>query len=410
MAKGNHSSQLPVSQPRWLLALLGGFWLLMAVGMVVAGAVELSRGTVAIILVILPFCALGMVAGIYLLRLAATVVSLSPEGVRVCRLGKLKLVIPADRLNIYLAGVQTGNRMGIYLCPYTIEELAAFREAKLQKGAITRGELVFRKRVAEWQSVFANEYMKRWAVNIFRDPVGKGVVALGYTPEMEFALKRCFPQIACQQLVDLPPQQIQLPGKPEVEQFGRKGGESSVWVLVVIMAVILLPWFAVFPAVEWGLPLWPAVGGTFLVVLVLGILLCPKSQVFRPTPEGIHLEGKKPRLIPAESIRTIARVGIRYRFWISYYLVVTELTVEELAQRQAKKLRHHAAGRRMLELYAQTPDGKETLARRYCSRRVLWRGNTDPELLVAVYTPEREKLLRELYPHAQWLDWPEGMY
>lgn len=411
MAERKDSHEFPLSCPRWLVGLFGAVLLLLALSMVVSSAAPIFHGAVALILVILPFCALFMVPGVYLIRLAATMVVLNPEEVCIYRFGRLKLRIPTDRLSIYLCGDAWHNRLFFCLCPYTIEELAAFRESELQKGALSRNELVFCKRVARWQNVFAGEYIMRWTARGLRDPVKKYLIELYCTLETESALKRYFPQTPCQQLGTLPSREFRMPCKQGTERFGGREGESSVWALGIALTALLL--LAVTPllALEWGLPVLPVTGGVFLVSLGLGALLWPRNQAFQPAPEGIQLGGKQPRLIPAESIRLIAKIGT----WqdngaIHYFIVVTELTVEELARRQTQYLCRSASGRRTMGLYAQIPNGEETLARRYCSRRILWHGGTDQELLVAVYTPEREKLLRELYPHAQWLDWPEGMF
>ena len=399
----------PAYRPRWLYALAGGFGVLIALGIAVGGVFELFWGAPILGLLNLPFGAVFAVLGIYLVRRAGTMVVLNREEVRLYRFGRLRLRIPADQLNLYSCGDTSRNRYCLCLSPYTLEKLASFREAEIEKSVLSRNELVFRKRSAKWQSIFAREYILRWTARGLRDPVKKSLIELDCTQEMESVLQRFFPMMPCRQLGTLTPRVFQTFCRQEKERLGGWESDCSAWVLAIVLAAVLLPWLAVFPAIKWGLPPWPVVGGTFLVVLFAGFLLCPKNQVFRPTPEGIRLEGRKPRLIPGENIRTIAKIDIAERYGFSYRLVLTELTVEELARRQTQYLCRSASGRRTMGLYAQIPNGAETLARRYCSRRILWHGGTDQELLVAAYTPEREKLLRELYPHAQWLDWPEGM-
>ena len=148
------------------------------------------------------------------------------------------------------------------------------------------------------------------------------------------------------------------------------------------------------------------------------ISLQPPDQIpfgverFRIDEEGIHilteLRKTEVRCFRAEQIKTILRVDkfagmSRTEPTYSNYLVISELSMEDLAAKNRRK----AGGRWKKRIIDQLPEAEEMYAAEfYFSGLWVWNSKTATGVPLN-YTPETETLLRTLYPHAQWVDYSD---
>ena len=85
------------------------------------------------------------------------------------------------------------------------------------------------------------------------------------------------------------------------------------------------------------------------------------------------------------------------------YLVVSELELEELARRGKKK----GWEKWKKQIIAQLPEAEEMYAVEFhFSGFVIWNWRTATDCHLE-YTPELEEQLRQLCPHARWVDYSD---
>ena len=83
------------------------------------------------------------------------------------------------------------------------------------------------------------------------------------------------------------------------------------------------------------------------------------------------------------------------------YLVASELSLQTLAERGKRKYRQQWKH----DIIDQLPEAEEMYAAEfYFSSMFTWDWKTATECPIK-YTPEAETQLRQLYPHAQWVDY-----
>lgn len=234
-----------------------------------------------------------------------------------------------------------------------VEELARRQEEILKKGVFTKTELPFRKRKARWQEQFAGEYLRRPKLLDCRFWKDSPVLWLYFVPTAVVYLKEQYPHI---------------PYVNVLESTNEKYG---------YMDCDFMP-------------------NTFN--LRVGI-----------ESDGIHIRKgmQERRFLPAESIKTVARVDaftVRTRENIGHriYLMVSTLSVEELAKR-GKRVRN---GSWRISLITGLPYEEELFATEYLEYKAwieCW-NYKNKELVSMFYKPQNEQKLRQMYPHAQWLD------
>lgn len=230
----------------------------------------------------------------------------------------------------------------IVLCRYSQEELTQLREQQLQKGVFTRGELPFRKRVAQWQVQFAKEYIARqrffWQV---RSPRKKDIIWIPRETETEILLRQNYPHIPWLQIDNLT--------------------------------------FDAYPQ--------------------------PRDQL-TVTAEDITVTNQNhARTVLAENVQAIYVCGNQsevWRFSTVQYIAVLQIPVAELAERELERLNSTPVGKQKAQAYLTIENWQQLLAMRYC-RKVVGKGEKEiPFGILIQYSKEREQLLRQFYSQIPW--------
>lgn len=290
---------------------------------------------------------LAMIYGLLALPFVCDCV-LFPEGVQLRIVGKVVRQIPISEFKL-LCAVGDDRSYNLCLCGMNLEELAMQREIILQKGYFSRQDLPFRKRRPGWKERFAREYLL--------NPKGRSsqralLLWLPFDPVLAIYLRRIYPQLPCVDVAEKISWKYSMEPKDQIPYY---------------------------------------------------------LEYYRADGKGVHiLKGNKRielRCIPAESIQTIFRVD---RFSvkktgdpsISSYLVISQRTVKELAQR-GKAKQWQKWKRAIID---QLPEAEEMYATEFHFAGLFtwnWKTATDCHIK---YTPGAEAQLRQLYPHAQWVD------
>lgn len=368
-------------------------------------AVPAWRESVAAAGILLSLGGAFVAVGVWFFRQAAINVEAGQQGVIIHRGKRLLLEIPQNRLHIYTMGADSGMPPTVCLCSLGIEELAELRESQLKKGALTRNELVFRKRVAEWQKIFAREYLRKECkrgVRLFRP---QGIAVVAGSLETVSLLKYYYPHCPWEALEnESVPQRYDEGG--EEDTFPRGVQQESAVLIFGLFLMMLLPLVVLFwlfvPEVGWFVA---ALFGAVLILLY--VLMRREREVVRLTSDGIRIEGKENYLIPASSVKTIGKVATLVKTCVRYTLVVSEHTVSELRKEQEQRLHRTKSGREKMEAFSCLPNWKECCALRYLARKVALQDYFAKDLLVVAYSPRWEKRLREMYPEAQWIEFPQ---
>lgn len=277
---------------------------------------------------------------------------LFPEGIQVRLFGKVIQQIPVSELK-YIFGI--GNDTAHYLClsAWSVEELAQLWEKNLQNGYFSKQDLPFMKRSPGWQERFAQAYLFKPDWRIANLHTRTPILWVRFDPVIAIYLRRMYPQLP---YVDM---QNPLSGKILMHDRDR------------------IPFY---------------------------------SERYRVDETGVHILaeiGKEERrCFPAERIKTIFRLD-RFVQMSSVepdyesYLVVSELSLAELAERGKQK----GWQKWKKQLIAQLPEAEQMYAVEFhFSGLFVWNRKTASDVHI-MYTPENEALLRRLYPHAQWVDY-----
>lgn len=273
---------------------------------------------------------------------------LFPEGVQVRVFGKVLGQLPAAEMKL-LCAVGDDREQYLCLCGWSLEELAQRREESLQRGLLTRQDLPFLKRNPDWQTRFAKEYLLR-SGNFSRKT---RVLRIPFDPVAAVFLRRLYPQLPC---LDLRNSMLSRVGAQAQDRTPFT--KERYWI----------------------------------------------------DEKGIHIRGElrnsERRWFPAKEIKTILRID---RFTTlsksepayGIYLVASERTLEELAQKGKRKGRRNWKGK----LIDQLQESEEMYAAEfYFSYLFTWNWRTARDCPVW-YTPETEALLRKFCPNAQWVDY-----
>ena len=260
--------------------------------------------------------------------------------------------MPVSQIKLICSTGKMGYR-NLCLSLLSVEELACCREEILKKGVFTKTELPFRKRKAGWQEEFAGEYLQQPKLRDCKFWKDSPAIWLSFAPAAVIYLKAQYPHI---------------PYVNVFECINEKYGYMDCDVM-------------------------------------------PNSFNLRMDIEsdGIHIRNRKAeyRFVPSESIKTIARVDeftfrSKGNIGHSIFLMASTLTVEEMANR-GKLLRNRNWKQ---SLIAGLPYEEGLWATEYLERK-LWLecGNyKNEEWIPMFYKPQNEQKLRQMYPHARWLD------
>ena len=279
---------------------------------------------------------------------------LFPEGVQIRFCNQVIRQIPVSELKL-ICGVGEFKTHFLCLSPWSIEELAQRREERMKKGVFTKHDLPFIKRSPEGERRLAKEYLLKgvWRLPKFRTETA--VLRMPFDPVVAIYLRRMYPQLP---YVDL-----------------RSGGANP---------------FFMYSANQIPLTQW----------------------CYRLDEAGIHVLdefGKNERrCFQPQQIKTIFRLDRFVQMSKTEpghgrYLVVSQKSIPELAE-HGKKMRWHKWKKQMIE---QMPEAEEMYAAEFHFSGFFtwnWRTATDCHF---VHTPELEQQLRNLCPHARWVDYSD---
>ena len=279
---------------------------------------------------------------------------LFPEGAQIRFCNQVIRQIPVSELKL-ICGVGEFKTHFLCLSPWSIEELAQRREERMKKGVFTKHDLPFIKRSPEGERRLAKEYLLKgvWRLPKFRTEIA--VLRMPFDPVVAIYLRRMYPQLP---YLDL-----------------RSGGANP---------------FSMYSANQ--IPF--------------------TNYRYRLDEAGIHvLEefGKNERrCFQPQQIKTIFRLDRFVQMsntepGYGKYLVVSELELGELARRGKKK----GWEKWKKQIIAQLPEAEEMYATEFHFSGFFirnWRTATDCHF---AHTPELEQQLRNLCPHARWVDYSD---
>lgn len=178
------------------------------------------RHTGADALVMLLPAVLFLALGVYTLAECLAKLSVTAEGIRVILLGRPLRSIPAEEIRL-LAGAVYYNRGDSYpmiaLCTLSLEEIARLREKQLQRNPYYRGNLPFRKQMADWQRKFAGEYIQNRCRKGFGSLFSRKILWLDWDADRLKHLQEMYPHAGWldateKKLFDTPPAQKEAIG------------------------------------------------------------------------------------------------------------------------------------------------------------------------------------------------------
>ena len=372
-------------------------------------------------LLILPIGVLLLIVGVSSLIQAAGYLELAPEEVRVRLFGRKIFSIPAEKLaGLYIVctPVRYGYGWQIGLSDHSIPELTQLQEQRLAKGIFTRNELPFMKRNGDWQRKFAEDYLLRSAkmqqlfLRLQKNErhllPPKDILWLDWSEDLLALLRYMYPNVPVETVPYKEAQRNRNNRKDkDPTRFCREyeTGKSAAprWALVTILAVFCLWPLAVLPddPENWLF----ALGYCVLMSAMMGPVLLKSwqdSDIFTLTQEGIFIErGKRKEFFPASGIYAILSRPKEYgRGDIRICLADRQTCVEQ----QILWLQKRKNRRLWLQAIRQLPDWEHWLMVGYCTRS---RWNLGKKLAPAqriLYTPQREQMLRQLFPDALWLE------
>lgn len=269
---------------------------------------------------------------------------LEPQQIRILRFGRtIQSIAVSEIKGIFLTGDH--NESVLCVSAYSIEELVDFAERMLSRSWVTRHEVSLRKKYSGWQDKFAGEYLNKQSRRIlWRSPDRK--------------------------LLWLPMNQ------------------TNVAVL-----------YSMYPQIQfrnYEAPLDPVLNPQTVPSVVHGPL-----YEADPQPEGIwlHHRGKALHCLPAESIRTLVRVDHvnsyeKFDKHHGIYIVACTQNVDDLSL---------FCGSMPFGI-EQLPLERHIKAADACLRMTIRWSPAHTGFCPMYYSPAKEALLRQLYPHAEWVD------
>lgn len=399
LAERNH----PILYPNRSLILLGAGLLLI---FLVAGVWSLFAGAYGAAVLFLP----GALLSMGICDDGMTKLVLMPDGIEVRRPGRKPELLSAGQLHLILAESQPSHRVSglpmLYLSTHGLEELILLQKQELKRQKLSPEAISARKQQPEWRKTFAKAYLHCHSQKGFSGRSRK-IYCLPNTIDNFCILRHCYPHM---HPVSLLTQKSWSPhGAVTSGAFFR--GEKQVAMgkellsVAVVMGILSALLIVIVPEM-WYLGLCPA----GVLMLILYVVARKENEQIQAEPEGISVSHRKKQAISAGDIKTIARVRGLKAGAVVDYLVVSPLSRDEVALREQKRLRRSIGGRKFMAIYSATDDWKMCCFFRWWGRKLNRQSYWQREALVVMYHPERARQLRRLYPHAQYLESPDGVW
>ncbi len=342
-------------------------------------------------------------------------VSLSADGVSYFSGRRRVLHIPAGEIRLVLTGLCTVGKNPkdyVVISALDMAQIARLREKQLKKDWVAREELPFRKQAPGWQEAFAAEYVKRMAGAYGIFGVGKnGILLIQYIPMIQAALPVLIPGVEikeCKYGTSIYENRFEDTADKDSRNIIRGGLEQSTYMIVAALMMVWLLFLAILLSVLELTPVvWVIAGVVLLGLLCLYLFAGGECDVLHLSPQGVKVTRRKKEVafIPADSVRTVVQMGSRYSMGIAGKAVlISDKTEEELAQLEAQRLRKTAFGTRQLEGIMQLPGWQRILALSGAERRSSSAFTVWCKEQFILYTPQRAETIKQLYPHAVWIE------
>lgn len=329
---------------------IAGTWLVILIGFPV---VSLFPEAIAFSwLMFLPISLSVILFVLYFLQYLISV-HFEPGHVSVYWLGIRVQTIPASELRLFCA-VGNGREDVLCLTSRSIEEMALLYERKLLRGFLTRSEVPFRKRKADWQG----EFVKGFVNDLRKSPIGmlkqRGTVMVEMKPELQYLLRKMHPQIPYRNYTGV------------ASYYATRNGQSKDDHTIVILS-----------------PHWD-------------------HSVALET-DGLHISTRKGEKlhIPSQEIKTIVRVDA-FINWHRHYphhlplVFISCLPEEDLI---------YIAPKIAWDSIDESEPNRQSLLAMVAASKMVWR-DAPPckECCMMHFTENTIRKIRELYPHARFND------
>ncbi len=348
----------------------------------------------------------------YLCYACTTRITLTPGGIEIYRLGRLLDRLPVENIHLILAEDQNQRQYSgvpmIYISVHDTDELVRLQIQDLKKKKLSPEAISARKQQPGWRQTFAKDYLHHHSTKNNTAGQNRKILCLKNTMDTQSLLRHCYPHKLPVSLMTHRPCPPKVAGADH-GVFPRGAKKRVIWKEMLPVAALLAVPVALLAALApemWWFGL--SVAGALL--LLLYVVSRKENQTIHAESAGISLSGWRKRIIPAGDIKTIARMGAWQMNGVADYLLVSTLTPEEIIHREQQRLGSSRRGRKFMAMYAVVPDWAECCFFRWCARRLTRWSYWGREPLVALYHPNRERLLRRMYPNAQWLESPEGVW
>ena len=351
------------------------------------------------------FIALGLyclTVAVFCLGRCLCTVHFLPEGISLTLGKKAVFRLPTDRLRLLIRlMVQEGKQTYslLVLSTHSREGLTLLREQQLQKSAVTRNELPFRKRKSGWEQALREEYLIRRRRHDALAPWQRDLLYFRPVPELPVILSQLYPQM---QYEAVEKNLYQLRSDPDPRQL-RRGLRPSTEGANLFLSILFGGGAVLFLYLSWAKPLI-AVLSTLIfggAAAMLWLSNFHDQDLFSLESSEIRIfRHQKPlKTIPKESLRTIVRLQ-RFSMGVPepVVLLLCEQTPEQLLQEaMARRSRFRRSLYPMLN-GAQRWQEIE-LHHYFSTARFQLRCQTTLDA-----SPEREQTLRTLYPDAAFLN------
>lgn len=336
-----------------------------------------------------------------------------PQGIAMTVLGKTVRQFPVEKIKyVYkVIWLQRNFRVTQWvLCPYSIQEIAALREAELKKGAFTKHEVHFRKRNPKWQEIFAEEYLLKHAKSVRKGKKGKDFLLLTGTPQTDAVIRLWYPQpsLVAEEKMDAFTQTTWKDPDPlHVSRgYAKQSAQNAAEVICLLFLMLPLGLFFFLPGTEvlevllYGVPLLLIWLGLFGFLLILARI---EGEMFSFAADGITI-GKKKRMLPASQIHAIIKTKDTYGDMAATVLAILQVPPEKMLEDVCQKMERTAHGRMCLSGWRQLPDWERRLLLDRCAKISCLYGLGHSQIQILRHTPQREETLRQLYPQVQWIE------
>lgn len=256
--------------------------------------------------------------------------------------------IPASRFKTFCA-VGNGREDILCLSCYSINEMANMQEERLLRSFLDKHDVPFRKRKADWQNVFAGEYLNRLRKSPFSIFKERDVVMFEMHPALQYLIRQMYPQLPYRNYT----------GVTSYHVSRYSGARENQAVC--------------FP-------------------LQLG------EYEVRIETDGIHICNKKDEVsfVPAQQIKTVVRVDV-FKGYEKYYphhmplLFITSMSEEELATQ--------TTSRGYAGIHLGDTTNQALLAMMAATYLTLRWNKSHKDCCVLYHTEKNLNALQTLYPH-----------